>query len=149
MTVCGIIGGNRGYAFDQVLQFADVAGKTVVQQQFEGRARQHNLAIVTAADPCGEVLRQHQHVLRTRAQRRHFEYDGGDPEIEVLAEQGPSQFRERPVGGGDHPHVHVLGAGASYRAQFLILQHPQQLHLNVLGHLADFVEEDGAARKPR
>ena len=49
-----------------------------------------------------------------------------------------------PVGGGDDPHVHRYGAGAAHPADLLLLEHPQQLGLQVKGHVSDFVQENGS-----
>ncbi len=65
---------------------------------------------------------------------------------EVLAEPplGDLAF-EVAVGGGDDAHVHLALDGGADRADLPLLQRAQQLRLDGQRHLADLVEEQGAA----
>ena len=49
------------------------------------------------------------------------------------------------VGGGDHPHIDLLGARRADAFDLSRLQHAQQLGLLAIGNVADLVEKDGAA----
>ena len=49
------------------------------------------------------------------------------------------------VGGGDHPDVDPHRRMAADPIELAVGQHPQQAGLQVGGHVADFVEEQGAA----
>ncbi|MNX19999.1 hypothetical protein D3C86_499330 [compost metagenome] len=57
----------------------------------------------------------------------------GDPFLQIL------------VGGGDDPHVHLHRLMAADPVELAIGQHPQQPGLDVEGHVAYFVEKQGAA----
>ena len=68
------------------------------------------------------------------------------PVVEIFAEQiFGDGFVEIAIGGGDHAHVDGNFAGAAHRTHGALLQHAQQFDLHGQRHLADFVEEDGAA----
>ncbi|MNE86294.1 hypothetical protein D3C80_1833790 [compost metagenome] len=49
------------------------------------------------------------------------------------------------MGGGDYAHIDLVGFVAAQRAYFAFLQHAQQFGLQGQGHVADFVEKQGAA----
>ncbi len=50
-----------------------------------------------------------------------------------------------PVGGRHHPNVHLDGADAAHPLEFHLLEHPQELDLEALGHFRHFIHEQGAA----
>src|SRR5262249_46310078 len=52
---------------------------------------------------------------------------------------------EVPVGCRDQPHVHLDRARATEALEFLLLEHPQELRLELEGNLADLVEEERPA----
>ena len=54
-------------------------------------------------------------------------------------------FFEVAVGGGDDSHVDVSRLVGADGADFVVLDDAQKLDLGVERHVADFVEEDGAA----
>ena len=49
------------------------------------------------------------------------------------------------MGRRDHPHVDGPGLGLADRAHLALLQHPQQLHLQLRRHVADLIKKDAAA----
>ena len=49
------------------------------------------------------------------------------------------------MGGGDNAHIAALRAIAAHALEAALLQHPQQLDLHRQRHIADFIEEQGAA----
>ena len=49
------------------------------------------------------------------------------------------------VGGGEHAHVHLDGAGAADPLELLLLEDAQHLGLALQAHVADLVEEQGGA----
>ncbi len=79
--------------------------------------------------------------------RKGGDMDGNDVEAEeeVLAEfLALDAFFEMAVGGGDDADIHLDGAVAADAFEFALLQHAQQLGLDLRGNFADFVEQDGA-----
>jgi hypothetical protein len=93
-----------------------------------------------------EVVDQQRHVVQVLAQRRRADRDHVQAVVEVLAEAaGGDLLLEVAVGGGDHPHVDPHRALRADRLDLAVLQHPQHLGLGAGRHVADLVEEDGAA----
>jgi hypothetical protein len=77
---------------------------------------------------------------------------GGDrhdvqAEVQVLAELALLDLAAQILPGRrDHPQVDLLGLGAADPAQLALLEHPQELGLEIERQLAEFVEEHRAAR---
>ena len=66
--------------------------------------------------------------------------------IEILAKGSSRHFlRKVPVRRRDHAQVHLLANQRPYGAVLVLLQHPQELHLQFQRQVADLVEERGAA----
>ncbi len=81
-------------------------------------------------------------VLHPLAQRGDGQRQHAEAVEEVLAEPPLLHFQfQLTVGGSHHPHIHLLHILAAHRQDLLGLQCAQQLHLQVVGHLADLVEE--------
>jgi hypothetical protein len=49
------------------------------------------------------------------------------------------------VGGGHHAHVHFSRSGFTEPSDFLLLQYAKQVGLDVVGDIADLVEEQDSA----
>ena len=76
----------------------------------------------------------------------HAQCDRVDPEVEVLAQPAVlERGLDVDVGRADQPEVHADDAIAADRPVLALLQHPQQLRLQVRRHLADLVEQQRAA----
>ena len=85
-------------------------------------------------------------VLAALAQRRQLDVDDREAEVEVLAEVARLDLLHQvAVGGGDHPHVDLDDVVAADAPHLAVLQHAQELGLQVQPQLAELVEEDGAA----
>ena len=48
------------------------------------------------------------------------------------------------MGGGQHAHIHGNGFLAAEPLQAFFLKHAQQLDLRARGHVADFIQKNGA-----
>ena len=134
-------------AGDQAFQLAHVAGEGVAGQVVQRRL---GPAIVIALQEAsgfgGEVPGQLQDVLGAGAQRRQLDGEVRQAIEQVLAE-APflDQRAQVAVGGGDDAHVDLVRLRAAQRAHLAFLQHAQQLGLQRQRHVADLVEEQGAA----
>ena len=93
-----------------------------------------------------EVPDQARDVVGPIAKRRQRDGKHAEPVIEVGPEPplGHGGF-EVDVGGGDDPHVDAARPRRSDALEFPLLQHAQQLGLELGLQIADFVEEDRAA----
>src|SRR5512143_2026425 len=79
-------------------------------------------------------------------QGRDLERDDVDPVIEVFAER-VLLYRglQVLVGGGDEPDVDLAALVAAHGTDDLVFDDPEQFGLERQAHVADLVEEDGAA----
>ena len=98
----------------------------------------------------GEALREGGrepgHIISSFAQGRHVDRENTQPIVQVLAELSFLYRGEQiAVGRGDHAHVDFAGLRAADRLELALLQHAQQLALQVERQLADLVEEERAA----
>ena len=92
-----------------------------------------------------KVLGERDDVGEAVTERRQRDRDDADPVVEVLAEASVADGgRQVAVGGGDDPDVDRDGAAAD-RGHDALLQRAQQLGLHGEIHVADLVEEQGAA----
>ena len=97
-----------------------------------------------------EVVDQHDQVVPAVAQRGQLDGDHVEPVEEVGAEVAAADFLlEVAVGCRDDPHVDRDRLGGADRNHLALLQHPQQLDLQRRRHLADLVQEEGAAPRRR
>ena len=142
--------GDQHAALDDVLQLADVARPAVADQHVIRRRRDRlDVALVPLPVLLEEVLAEQRDVLGPLAQRRHAQRDRVDAEVEILAQLAVAQRRvEIDVGRADQPEVHADDAVAADRAVLALLQHAQQLGLQVRRHLADLVEQQRARLRP-
>ena len=93
-----------------------------------------------------EVPRQQRDVLGALAQARQAQADDVEAVIEVLAERALAHaLLEVLVGGGDHPHVDLHLLVPADAIEGAVRQHAQQPGLQLRRHVADLVEEQGAA----
>ena len=89
-----------------------------------------------------KVVREHGYVARTISQRRQMEGDDVQTVVQVLTE-GPG-LDSRPqvtIRRGQDPKVNGDRARTADALQLALLQDPQQLALERVRKLADFVEE--------
>ena len=122
-------------------------GHSLGRQVVEGRDR--DLERRPAQAPAvlvDEVPDEHGHVLGALAQRRHGDREDVQAVPEVLAEAPRLHLLvEATVRGGDQAHVDLQGRRAAHALELPVLDHPQQLGLELERQLADLVEEEGAA----
>src|SRR5689334_791747 len=93
-----------------------------------------------------ELGEQHEDVFLAVAQRGQREVVFVEARVEILAEAALlEQLAQLSVGGADDAHVDRLGLGGAEREELLRLEDAQQLRLRVERHVADLVEQQGAA----
>ena len=134
-------------ALDEVLELAHVTGPRVGQEALEDlRGEAHGLPVVLARVLQAEVLGEGRDLLGPVAERGDEDIDDVEAVVEVLA-KGPLGHRlfEVLVGGGDDADVDLDVAVGAQPRELAVLEHLQELGLERQGHLADLVEEHGAA----
>ncbi len=139
-----VVGLEHG-TFDHVLQLADVARPVIDLQAFVRLAGEVQPAVVELTVVIEEVFGDADDVLAALAQRRQRDRDHVETIVEIEAEAPLAQrFGEIDMGGGDETEVDMVRPVAADRLYLLVLQHAQQLGLQIERHVADLVEEEGA-----
>ena len=101
---------------------------------------------LAAAYLLDEVLGQGQDVARPLAQRRQAQVHDVQAVEQVLAERPVAHgLGQVAVGGGQDADVDLHRLGAADPVDLALLDGAQQLGLQAAVHLADFVEQQGAA----
>ncbi len=133
-------------AFDDVFQFADIAGPGVGLEAGEGGGGEvGDGALEIDGVFAGEVLGEQGDVLAAVAEG--WEVEGEDVEAveEVGAEAvGAAGFVEVGVGGGDDADIGLAGFLGAEAAELLFLEEAEEFDLGGQGEAVDFVEEEGA-----
>ena len=89
---------------------------------------------------------QRDDVAGTLGQGQQAHAESGNAVVQVFAELTPCDgFFQVLVGGGHDAYIQLDGALATQSGELALLQHAQQLALQVHGHLANFVQKQGAA----
>jgi len=85
-------------------------------------------------------------VLTALPQGRNVHWKDGQPVVQVRPElvlvDHPLQVA---IACGNNAHVDLNGPDATYPLKLLLLENPQQLGLQLQGHLADLIQEQRAA----
>src|SRR6266478_7919751 len=133
-------------ALDQVRELAHVAGPRIRAQRVQRLGRNDlDVPVHRAREPVNEVPDERGNVLGALAQRRHVDGEDVEAVIEVVAETLLVDHRaEIAVRRRDQPHVHLDGLRPADALELLLLEHPQQLRLELERDLADLVEEQRA-----
>src|SRR3989475_895322 len=133
-------------ALDRVLQLADVARPGVGEEAaIRLGGDRVDRPRVLGGVALEEGAHQDRNVLAPLAQRRHRDRHRVDPEVEILAERAiPDRDLRAAVGRGDQSKVDGHGLRSAEPAYDALLQHAQELGLEVLRHLDDLVEEQRA-----
>src|SRR4051812_17901612 len=92
------------------------------------------------------MMSKGRNVFRAVTQRGHGDRDDTDAVIKVFAKSLLAHCGVKiAIGSSDHTRVDGDLLCASDRTHGTFLQHAQYLHLHGYAHLADLIEEDGAA----
>ena len=93
-----------------------------------------------------EVGGQQRDILAPVAQRRQAQFDGVQAEEQILAEAAFGHLRRQVgIGGREDAHVHAARLGRADALEFAGLERAQQLRLQPLRNVGDFVQEERAA----
>src|SRR5262245_15966892 len=134
---------------DHVAQLANVARPTMVPNAINGASREANLRPPIAATMQRQkVAGEKLSIAMPATKRRHVDGDNAQPEIEIGPElAGTHQFLQRPIGRGDKPHVDFSVTHSANTADGAVLKQFQELLLNRLLDIANFVEKQRAAMR--
>ncbi len=136
----------HGQSFDQVGELAHVARPLVAGQCLQGFRGEAHFATAGSRQLCGDGFHQCRQVLATLAQRGYFNREHVEAVEQILTELafGDAGF-QITVGRGHDTHVAADGLVATDALEAAFLQHAQQLHLHRQAHVANFVQQQGAA----
>ena len=131
---------------DHRLQLADVAGPGVRLEPGHRRGRDAPHRDVEAGRVAlDEVLGEALDVALAVAQRRRRDDGLGEAVVEVHPEGAAvDRLEQVDVGGGHQADVEVLGLAPADPLDGALLQHAEELGLDVQREVADLVEEEGA-----
>src|SRR5882762_3640126 len=133
-------------AFQQIFQFANIAGPGVGHQGIHGvRGNVLNGFVQPAAELLHEVADQQRNILAAFAKRRKLNRKNVEAVEKIAAEFAFGvQTAKIGVGGGDHANVHANGAGGAQAFEFMFLQNAKKFRLQFEWDVADFIQENGA-----
>jgi len=95
------------------------------------------------------VLGQELDVTAALPERRHVDGKHIESVQQILAQLSFLHcMLGNPIGRGDHAHIDGDGSLAPDPGHSPGLEDPQQLHLELVGHLGDLVQEESAAGSP-
>src|SRR5256886_6390038 len=138
--------GHEHRALERILELTDVARPCVGEQPpVRLRLDPLDVAAVLGAVALEERADEERDVLAALAQRGDIDGDGVDPEEQILAQPPLTQGDlGAPVGRRDEAEIHRDGPGGAHPAHRALLEHAEELRLELRRHLRDLVEEERA-----
>src|SRR5437016_5657698 len=132
---------------DGVLKLADVTGPRVAQELLHHIGRNRlDAPAETSGVVRDEVAHEKRDVLGPLAKGREIDRKNVQPVVQVGAKLSRlDQLLERTVRRGDDPDVAPDRLRAADPLELLLLEHAQELRLEVERQVTDLVEEQGAA----
>ena len=133
--------------FQHIAQFADVAAPGLGHQQGQGVGQQlGRRGAVAQRQVFAQHLDQGRNVAAPRTQRRHAQRQHMQAVEQVFAELATLHHGHQIARGGGHQaHIERHQLVRAQGLDLALLQGAQQLGLHAQRHVADFVQEQGAA----
>ena len=133
--------------FDGVAKLADVAKPVPLPQFGQGLGRDRRpRARIAIGKHVEKMLGQRADVFAALAERRQFDFEGDQAEVEIVAKLALGHpLLQVLVRRGDHAKIAAQGVFAAHRHDLAELQHAEQLDLEGHGDVGHFIEEDRAA----
>jgi len=140
-------GGGGKEVAHEVFHFPDIAFEGPFAQEPDGgRGQRLGGHVEPGGIAAQEIIEEFRDVFGAFPQWRQVQRQDVEAVKEILAEgPGGDGLAQVPVGGGDDAHVHGPGLGVAQGFDLVFLEHAQDAGLQGKRHVADFVEEDGAA----
>src|SRR3954452_21172983 len=92
-----------------------------------------------------EVHGEKRNIFFTLSERSNIDRDYVQSVVQVFAKSPLLQsFSQVHIRSGHDSNVNIAGKIRPEPLKLLFLENPEQLHLNVGGHIANLVEENGA-----
>ena len=137
-------GGDGDGVFEDVAQFADIAGPGVALEQVERLGRE--LQRARAASGAEEIGGERGDVAAAFAQRGHGDFEDVQPVVEIFAETpGAHFFAQVLVRRGDEPQIDAQVLASADAREGALFDEAQELGLDGGRDVGDFIEEKRAA----
>ena len=122
---------NDAGAFDDIPQFADVAGPMIILELGDACARESRLGTAQFSDRrFNEMFRQQRDIFHPFAQRRNLDGKHVEPIVKVFAKASRRHgLFEIAIGRGNHSHVGQARAVFADAFITFLLQHAEQFAL--------------------
>jgi len=139
-----VAGSEDGGPHERVLEFAHVPGPVVRHQGLGGfRVQVKRPAASGRRGLPQQVFRQKRHVAHAIAERRNLDFHDPKPVVQIFPElTDRHELLEVTVCGGDHPGFRTLRPLGPYRVVFVLLEHPEQLGLELGRRVSDLVQKN-------
>ena len=132
-------------AVNQVGQLAHIARPRIGLQRVGKVWRKSDGLFASGGVLLGKKAQQQRHVGGALAQRRRVQGQHVEAVVQVFAKAASGNLGlQVAMGGSNHTHVHGHGLGAAHRVHHALLQHAQQLDLQLQRQVANLVQKDGA-----
>jgi len=138
---------NDDQTFDEVAEFANVAGPGVAKKNFQGAVGElASFFAVGGTELVQEMTGENRNVGGAVAQRRDEERNDVEAIEKILAETAVQNFLfEIFVGGGNDANIDADGLIGADRLEALLFEDAKNFGLGAKTHIADFIEEKCAA----
>src|SRR5207237_927738 len=141
---CRRLFGKEQQARDDVAELTHVARPIVRLEELEGPLRQV-FAPFSGAELPEQVVNENGDVLAPLSKRRNPNLADGEPIVEILAERaGLDQRAQVAMRRRDDSNVHAAHLGLAEAANFVSLEHAEELRLKLHRQIPDFIDEEGA-----
>ena len=132
---------------DGVIELADVARPWMIEERLECRGFETGQRLAVTLGMLPEKIRgERRDVFAPLPQRRQANFDGVDPEQQVLPETSSGHFvAENRVRRRHDADVDVAGARGADALEVARFEDAQQLRLKIDRHVRDLVEEECAS----
>src|SRR5712691_4693664 len=142
--------GQHHRALDDVLELAQIAGPRIALEEVERfRGEAVHALVDLGLGLAKEMMGEHGNVLGPVAQRRKGDGERVEAVEEILPELADGErLLEITIGGGDDAHPNLARDHVPHGLDLARLQHAEELGLHLERHVADLVEEHGAAVRP-
>ena len=130
--------------FEDINQLADISRPVVIGEFLEHMRRDLLDGFAdSGSDLRHEMVHEQGDILPAGAQGRNGDREDIKAIKQVGAEATFGHFLGKvAIGGGDHPRIDFQGGGAANAFKLTLLQHAQQLGLQIQLQLADFVQKN-------
>ena len=132
-------------AVHQVRQLPHIARPLVGAQRLRKIGRKTHLFVALEGKFLGKKIQQQRYIDRALTQRRRADGQHIETVVQVFPKPAGNNLRlQVAVGSGNHPHIDLYRLGTAHRIHHPLLQHPQQLDLQLQRQVTNFIQKNRA-----